>query len=117
MGLIPAQKWRAITTVRAVNPLAAALSARLARLTGMDIDGQRGTVRIGENFSRKYSGYADGHQTFRGMPTRGAAPSGAIRAGMGSGLPNSQAPWSEQSPLLSMIAAAQNPLVAKGKKT
>lgn len=109
MALIPARKWRTTTTVRAVNPLAAALASRLARLTGSDIDGERGTIRIGENYGRKYSGYANSPQSFKGMPTRGAAGAGAIRAGMGSGLPGSQAPWAEQSPLLATIAAAQNP--------
>lgn len=112
MALIPARKWRITTTVRAVNPLAAALAARLARLTGSDIDGERGTVRIGEAFTpgRKATGYLKSPQSFKGAATAGAAPGGAIRAGMDGGLPGTQAPYSEPSPLLALIAQTQNPI-------
>jgi hypothetical protein len=106
---IPAPRWRAITIVRGLNPLAVALAGRLRRLSGSDINGSRGTVRIGENYTRKNSGYVASPQSFRGMPTRGAAPAGAIRAGLGGGLPGTQAPYPETSPLLAAIAAAQNP--------
>lgn len=109
---IVARQWRIYTTVRALNPLAVALAGKLRRLSGSDINGTRGTVRIGEPASiggPKFSGYGASPQSFKGMASKGAAPSGAIRAGMGQGLPGTQAPYADTSPLLSIIAAAQNP--------
>jgi len=106
---IPARTRRVFTTVRAVNPLAAALAARMRTLIGTDLNGSRGTIRIGERYGQKYSGYGNSPQNFRGMASAGAAPSGAIRAGLGSGLPGTQAPYSETSPLLALIASTQNP--------
>jgi hypothetical protein len=81
------------------------------RCPARDINGTRGTVRIGEPASingPKFAGYAASPQSFRGLPSKGAAPSGAIRAGMGAGLPGTQAPWADTSPLLSLIASNQN---------
>lgn len=115
MPMIPARTRRVLTTLRAPAPLASALARRLAVLTGSDIDGERGTVRIGEPYSRKASGYLQSPQSFRGMATRGAAPGGAIRAGMDSGLPGTQAPYSAPSPLLALIASTQTPITG-GKK-
>lgn len=110
MALIPARVHRVINIVREANPLAQALANRVGSLIGSDINGSRGTIRSGDAAQlggRKYSGYADGGQSFKGAGT--VRPSGAIRAGMGSGLPNTQAPYGESSPLLTAIARAQNP--------
>ncbi|MFD9242729.1 hypothetical protein ACFV0D_12515 [Streptomyces sp. NPDC059556] len=117
MALIPARVYRVLDTVREAHPLAQALSARLASLVGSDLNGTTGTIRIGEVSAvggRKVSGYVQSPQSFKGAGT--VRPSGAIRAGMNGGLPNSQAPWSEQSPLLDAIARAQNPQYRKAKK-
>ncbi|MFE7413136.1 hypothetical protein [Streptomyces laurentii] len=116
MALIPARVYRVLNTVREAHPLAQALAARVAGLVGSDLNGSTGTVRIGEVSAvagRKVSGYVQSPQSFRGAGT--VRPSGAIRAGMGSGLPNTQAPWTEKSPLLDAIARAQNPAYQKGK--
>lgn len=106
--LIPARKWTTRTTVRGVAPLAAALAMKLARLTGSDVNGSRGAVRIGEvsAIGRHYAGYAQSPQSFKGAASVPLA--GAIVAGADSGLPGTQAPWSESSPLLAAIATAQN---------
>jgi hypothetical protein len=117
MALIPARVYRVLNTVREVNPLAQALSARMAGLIGSDLNGSRGTIRSGDAAQlggRKYSGYAASPQSFKGAGT--VRPSGAIRAGMGSGLPGTQAPFTENSPLLAAIAAAQNPTYKGAKK-
>ncbi|MFB7518374.1 hypothetical protein ACWGLK_31855 [Streptomyces albidoflavus] len=117
MAWIPARVHRVIDTVREAHPLAQALSARLSGLIGSDLNGSRGTTRIGETSAvngRKISGYVESPQSFRGAGT--VRPSGAIRAGMNGGLPNTQAPFSEESPLLDAIARAQNPLYRKAKR-
>jgi hypothetical protein len=117
MAWIPARVHRVLNTVREQHPLAQALSARMAGLIGSDLNGSLGTVRIGETSAvngRKITGYVQSPQSFRGAGT--VRPSGAIRAGMSGGLPNSQAPFSEQSPLLDAIARAQNPTYRKGSK-
>lgn len=108
MPLIPARKWTQRTTVRGVNPLAAALAARLRTLTGSDINGSRGTIRIGEvsAIGRHFAGYANSPQTFKGMAT--VKLSGAIRAGQMDGLPNTQASWADSNPLLAIIANGQS---------
>jgi hypothetical protein len=115
MPMIPARTWRQLTTVRAVNPLAAAIAARLATLTGRDINGARGTVRIGEKSTRKVTGYLADPQSFKGMASKGAQPGGAVRAGLTAGLPGTQAPYSEASPLLALIASTQNPITGAKK--
>lgn len=117
MPLIPAQVTRIIQYFRAPSPLAVATVARSNRLTVADINGTQGTIRIGDPASLggpKFSGYASDPQSFKGAGT--VVPSGAIRIGMGSGLPGTQAPAGESSPLLDVIAAAQNGVATGGKK-
>ena len=117
MPMIPAPLVRIIQYLRPPAPLAVATVARANRLTVSDINGTSGTVRIGDPASLggiKYSGYAADPQSFKGAGT--VVPSGSILTGMSSGLPGTQAPVGESSPLLDAIAAAQSG-VTGGKKS
>lgn len=113
MSLIAQRVRRILTTVRSPHPLAVALAARMAGQTAANLNGSRGTVRYGDGAQlggRKFSGYGASPQSFKGAGA--VRPSGAIRAGQQTGLPGTQAPYSEASPLLQSIAAAQNPRTA-----
>lgn len=96
------------TTVYDPAPLAQLISAKLGRLSGSDLNGTRGTIRSGDPAQLggvKYSGYADAGQRFTGLAT--VRPAGTIRTSGTGGLPYTQAPWSDTSPLLAQIANAQ----------
>jgi hypothetical protein len=121
MGLIRARVRKVTTTVRDPHPLAQALSARLAQLLGSDLNGTRGRIRIGNTAAingRKITGYVAPPQNYAGAGRlRQGVDGGAIRAGIRQGgLPGTQAPFSESSPLLAQIAAAQNPAYGGKKK-
>lgn len=113
-GLIRQRVQRVTTFVRSPNPLAVALAARMASLVGSDLNGSRGTKRIGETSQiggRRITGYVAPPQNYAGAGRlRQGVDGGAIRAGVRlGGLPGTQAPFSENSPLLQQIANAQNP--------
>lgn len=97
---------RVTITVREAHPIASYMASALGALTGRDINGHTGTVRIGypgaDANRSNFKGYASPQQMFLGWNPRRVA-GGAIRPTRGS-LPSTQAPPpDDNSALLSAV--------------
>lgn len=96
------EQWN--VPVRAPHPLAVRLASVLGNLHGRGIDGDTGTIIIGEpaNGTRnKYGGYLNPQQAFAGWNPRKVA-GGSIRVGGGALPGNGQGP----NPVLDVIMNA-----------